>query len=539
VFAGIDERAALTMIRKILIANRGVIASRIIRTCRRLGISTVSVYSDADKESPHARLADEAVSLGPSNGPQVYMDRERMLEAGRLTNADAVHPGCDFLAADADFAAACEDSGLTFIGPSPDILRAGPKARELARSRGIRVASEPPDPAARQIEFQILGDKHGNVIHLIERDGSIQSDGRKLFSESPSPSLSDDLRARMGETAVMLAREIGYYSAATVQFLLTPSGEFHYLGGEPFLSAEHAVTEAATGLHLIELQIEVAEGRRLPGKVPRANGHAIVAGLYTADAPGADLAKRTLHVWNPPPGSNDLRIDAGVGEGMQVPPYDPLLAELICLDTVRDAAIRKLGQSLKCMWVGGVETNQEVLIQILESQDFRDGNFHVGFLESHPLKPRTDEASDLLFAAAWVLYFENSRHAQRSILTGVPPHYRNTPYRDPFMTLRMGTTELAVSWRRLSQTRYLLRSGGAELDGEVLEFQPGAMSVVISGIRREFQFREIPDTVFVHSSLGSRVIHRLPRYPRPEKSAAVQSQTVRGPSKSMASSVKT
>ena len=269
------------MIHKILIADRGVSALRILSTCRRLGIKSVAVYSDIEKESPHAHLADEAVPLGPAHGSPAL----RLIEAARRTEADAVHPGCGSLAADADFAAACETSGLTFIGPSSKHLRAGLNAKEVAQTLGISVAPDRGDPDARLIEFQILGDQHGNAIHLFEREASISRDGRTFLCESPAPSLDGDLRARMAETAMKLAREIGYQSAATVRFLLTPGGDFLYLEGEPFLSAEHPVTEAVTGLDLVQLQIEIAEGRRLPIEVPRACGHAIGASLHAADAP--------------------------------------------------------------------------------------------------------------------------------------------------------------------------------------------------------------------------------------------------------------
>jgi propionyl-CoA carboxylase alpha chain len=501
------------MIRKILIANRGVSALRIMRTCRRLGIGPVAVYSDDDKESPHARLADEAVSLGPSNGPQVYVDRVRLLDAARRAQVDAVHPGCGFLAADADFAAACETSGLTFIGPSSELLQARAKAQEVAARQEIPVvpAGSWPDAAStwRQIDFQVVGDKHGHVISLCERDVSIQKHRRTLLSESPSPALTDDLRARIQETAVTVAREIGYHNAATVQFLLTPSGEFHWLGIEPFLSSEHAVTEAAIGLDLVELQIAVAEGRRLPDQQPRARGHAIAAALYADEAPGTRSATRTFHVWNPPPETCDLRIDAGAEEGMRVMPFDPLLAQFICADSVRDGAIRKLSQALKTVWAGGVQTDQELLLQVLASQEFQDGNCRLGFLEPYHLKTEADGAHDIFFAAAWALYFVSSRCAQRTILPEVSPNYRNNPCRDPSMTLRIGTKELTISWRHLGRNRYLFHSGESELDGELLALRDGTLAVVLGGIRRDFRFREVADDFFVHSPLGSQVIQLL------------------------------
>jgi propionyl-CoA carboxylase alpha chain len=555
----------MTLIRKILIADRGVIAQRIVRTCRRLGIISVAVFSDADKEAPHARLADEAVALDPPSGPpltkggiqgglEAYRDAPRLLEAARRAEVDAVHPGCGHLAADADFSAACETAGLTFIGLSSGVLRACLTAREFVRNRGIPIASDPGQPAARQIEFQIVGDKQGNVVHVFERDASLQKNGRKLLVECPAPSLNDDVRARMGKTALDLAREIGCDNAATVQFLLTPSGEFQWLGIEPFLSAEHAVTEAAAGIDLVELQLVVAEGRRLRDQVPGIRGNAIEAVLYADDAPekgsatlpsppcpspGADATRlarrgegRRLHVWDPPAENSDLRIDAGVEEGTA--PLDPLLAALTCSDTVRDGAIRKLTQALKTLWAEGVTNNRALLLQALDSQEFRDGKLRLGFLDNYPLQISADETSDSVFAAACVLYLENSQHAQRVVLPGIPPNYRNNPYRDPSTTLRIGTTDLTMSWRCLGRNRYALKAGTRAIDVEVVALRPGGMSVILDGILREFQFREVGEELFVRAPIGSRVIRQLSRYPEPAKAPSAGPRTVPDRGKSAA-----
>jgi propionyl-CoA carboxylase alpha chain len=516
------------MIRKILIADRGVSALRILSTCRRQGIKSVAVYSDVDKDSPHARLADESVPLGAAEAPPA----PRLLEAARRTGADAVHPGCGSVAADADFAAACETSGLTFIGPSSNHLRTGFKAKEATGSRGVSVAADRGYSEARLIEIPILGDQHGNLIHLFDRDVSLQKDGRKLFSESPATSLDSDLRARMAQAAVQLARENGYYGAATFRFLLKPGGDFSCLEGEPFLSTEHAVTEAATGLDLVQLQIEIAEGRPLPVEIPGICGHAIGASLYAGDAAGVESAPRTLHVWDPPSATHAVRIDAAVAEG--VPPTDPLLAQVIAIDAARDGAIRKLSRAFEALWIGGVTTNQELLLQALKSPEFQDGKVRLGFLNDYPLQVRAEEASDIIYAAAWVLYFEGSRYAQRTLLPGVPPNYRNNPSRDPSMTLRIGSRDLAISWRRVGQNRYRIHSGKTDLDGEVLALRPGTMSVVLDGILREFRFREVGEVVYVHSSLGSQVIQRLSRYSRSETVPATEPQVITGPKKTVA-----
>jgi acetyl/propionyl-CoA carboxylase alpha subunit len=522
------------MIRKMLIATRGVIGQRIVRTCRRLGISCVGVFSDADRNAPHASLADEAAALGPANGQEAYMHTARLLEAARQTGVDAIHAGCGSLAANADFAADCEAAGLTFVGLSSGVLKACLTARELVERRGIPITSGPGDPAARQIEFQIVADKHGNVAQVFERDASLNKKGRKFLVECPAPLLSDDLRARMAETALDLAGEIGCDNAVTVHFQVMRSGEFQWLGIEPFLSPEHSVTEMAAGLDLAELQIAAAEGRRLPDKMPVIRGHTIGALLYADDTPASDSAtltsppgppirgeRRRLHVWDPPAGTSDLRIDGGVEEGTQVPPSDPLLAGFICSDTVREGAIRKLSHALKTLCVEGVPNNQELLLQALDSTEFWDGKLRVGFLDNYPLPTTTDETSDSLFAAALVLYVENSRHAQRSLLPGVPPNYRNNPYRDPSTTLRIGTRDLTIDWRRVGENRYALKAGTRAVDAEVVALRPGAMSLILDGILREFQFREIDQEFFVRAPMGARVIQQPPRYPDPVKAPPV------------------
>jgi hypothetical protein len=226
-----------------------------------------------------------------------------------------------------------------------------------------------------------------------------------------------------------------------------------------------------------------------------------------------------LHVWQPPPATGELRIDTGVAEGMQVSPLDLLLAQLIAVDALRDGAIRKLSHALEALWIGGVSTNQALLLQVLKG------------LNNYPLAMPAQEVSDIVFAAACLLYLECSRHEQQAFLPGVPPGYRNNPYRDPSMTLRLGARDLALSWRRVSRNQYRIYSGQTELDGEVLALRPGTMSVVLDGVLRVFRFREVGEEVYVHSSLGSRVILRLSPYTRPETAPAVQAPTLPGPSK--------
>src|SRR5215470_750511 len=384
----------MSAFRRILIANRGEIALRIMRSCHAMGIEAVGVYSDFDHDAPHVRHADLAVPIGPAAARDSYLDIAAILSAARRTGADAIHPGYGFLAENAAFAAACEEAGTAFIGPRSSVIRTmGSKAqaRKIAQEAGVpvapagtegdfaklgfpilikasaggggrgmrivRSAAEFKDAfaaargeaerafadgtllvekyveGARHVEIQIFGDHHGNLIHLFERDCSIQRRHQKIIEESPSPAVPPELRQRMAEAALALGRKIGYTNAGTVEFLLAPSGEFYFIEVNTRIQVEHPVTEMVTGLDLIRLQIEIAQGGKLPAQ-PLENatqGHAIEARLYAED-PGNNFlpSTGTLHVWQPPQAVSGVRVDSGVAEGTEIGVYyDPLLAKVI------------------------------------------------------------------------------------------------------------------------------------------------------------------------------------------------------------------
>ncbi|HET9838807.1 MAG TPA: biotin carboxylase N-terminal domain-containing protein, partial [Candidatus Angelobacter sp.] len=423
--------------RKILIANRAEIAVRIARTCREMGISSVAVYSDADRDALHVRVVDQAVPIGAAAPRESYLNIEKIIAAARKAGADAIHPGYGFLAENADFAAACEAAGIVFIGPRADVIRTmGSKieGRKLAQAAGVPVVPEPAEnefpklikasaggggrgmrvvrsaaeykdalraaageaerafgegtllvekyiEGARHVEVQILGDHHGNAMHLFERDCSVQRRHQKVIEESPSPAVTPELRQRMCEAALALARKIGYTNAGTFEFLLSPSGEFHFIEANTRIQVEHPVTEMVTGLDLIRLQIEIAQGGRLPKETPQQSGHAIEARLYAEDPANGFLPSAgKLHVWNPPAGVAGLRIDSGVEEGAEVGVYyDPLLAKVLAHGAARESAIRKLTYALKHFAAQGVETNREFLIRVLEHEEFRAGRAHTAF----------------------------------------------------------------------------------------------------------------------------------------------------------------
>jgi geranyl-CoA carboxylase alpha subunit len=440
-------------IHKVLVANRGEIACRIISTARAKGYRTVAIYSEADAHALHVRLADEAVLIGPGPATQSYLNIERVIGAAQRTGADALHPGYGFLSERAAFAEACSAAGLTFVGPDADAIRImGDKAeskrrmaaagvpcvpgylgddqadgvfvREAERigypimvkasagggGRGMRLVHDPGAlPAAlqtarseaqaafgdgrllleravvepRHVEIQVFGDRHGNVIHLGERDCSVQRRHQKVVEEAPSPAVDAELRARMGQAAVRAAAAICYVGAGTVEFLLAPDGDFYFLEMNTRLQVEHPVTEMVTGLDLVALQLIVAEGRPLPvvQEAVTLSGHAIEVRLYAED-PASNFLPQTgdIAVWEPATGDG-LRIDHGLRVGAAVSAfYDPMLAKVIAWGADRDEARRRLLRGVEDTRLFGVATNRAFLAATLRNPEFAAGKATTGFI---------------------------------------------------------------------------------------------------------------------------------------------------------------
>ena len=470
-----------TPFRKILIANRGEIALRIMRTARRLGYSVVAVYSGADGDAMHVREADEAVCIGGALPAQSYLRIEAIIRAAKSAGADAVHPGYGFLAENEDFAAACRDAELVFIGPSPEAIKAmgnkaGAKAIMQAAGvpcvpgyqgadqsaavmlaeaqkigfpvmikavaggggRGMRLA---PDAAAfpdllrsarseaqgafgdptvileraiidpRHIEIQVFGDRTGNAIHLGERDCSVQRRHQKLIEEAPSPAVSPELRARMGAIAVKAVQSIGYEGAGTLEFLLDGDGNFYFMEMNTRLQVEHPVTEAITGLDLVELQLRVARGEPLRLKQDDIifSGHAIEVRLCSEDA-GHDFLPQSgrMALWQMP---DDLRVEHALQSGSEIPPfYDSMVAKLIAHGATRDETRRKLIRGLEHAVAFGVTTNQAFLAACLRHPVFAAGEATTAFIGQNRDDLLTlDEASDVALAA--LLLYVTDRHA--------------------------------------------------------------------------------------------------------------------------------
>lgn len=555
--------------KKILIANRGEIAVRIMRTCREMGIESVAVYSDYDCDALHVRLADVAVPIGGAAAKESYLNIEKIIAAARLTGADAIHPGYGFLAENTAFAAACEDAGIVFIGPRASVIAAlGSKseARKLAQEAGVPVVPTPAEnefpklikaslggggrgmrivnsagefkeafaaakgeaerafgdgalllekyiEGARHVEVQIFGDHHGDVMHLFERDCSVQRRHQKIIEESPSPEVTPEIQSRMTDAAVALARKVGYTNAGTVEFLLAPSGDFYFIEVNTRIQVEHPVTEMVTGLDLIRLQIEIAQGGKLPAAQPEQTGHAIEARLYAED-PANDFLPSTgiLHVWRPPETSSGLRIDSGVEEGSEIGVfYDPLLAKVIAHADDRESAIRKLSHALRNFAAQGLRTNREFLIAMLESEEFQSGRAHTGF--QLPFSSAADEKLDRVFCSVTRAYIERTEHAHRSILPSIPPRFRNNPTAAPAMKFAVGKSE------------YQVVAGNAAV--ETIGFGQDHVDVLVEEVRYRFKFQQHGADYYVRSTLGQRTVTRLPRFP--EKAPSEKHQSANSP----------
>ena len=470
-------------IKKILIANRGEIAVRVMRACRELGIKTVAIYSDADRAALHVRTADEAYPVGAPPARESYLDIAKVLDAAKKSGADAIHPGYGFLSEKAEFARACDAAGIIFIGPPADAIDAmGDKTRARIKMQAAGVPVVPGDngptgrgfPSAeaalesalkiglpvmlkasaggggkgmrlvddekkfvaayqgaqreakgafgddavylekavirpRHVEIQVFADAHGNTVHLFERDCSIQRRHQKVIEEAPSPAVTPELRAKMGEVAVRAAAAVNYVGAGTCEFLLAEDGSFYFLEMNTRLQVEHPVTEMITERDLVRLQIAVANGEKLPFKQEdlKVHGAAIECRIYAEDplkflpSPGKIVQYRQ-------PMGPFVRDDSGVYEGSEISVfYDPMISKLITWGATRQEALDRMERALKEYRVGGIKTNLAFHRRVLRNEDFRAGKYSTAFIEQHKaelLKPLelsdSDDALDAALAAA-------------------------------------------------------------------------------------------------------------------------------------------
>ena len=492
------------MFKKILVANRGEIACRVMRTAKKMGIATVAVYSDADARSPHVLMADEAVRLGPAPAAESYLLAELILDAAKVTGADCIHPGYGFLSERESFARACADAGIAFVGPPPNAIAAmGDKieSKKLAKAagvnvvpgflgeiadtdeavkiagdigypvmmkasaggggKGMRLAYSEQDVregfeatkreglasfgddrvfiekfilSPRHIEIQVMGDQHGNILYLGERECSVQRRHQKVVEEAPSPFVTPEMRKSMGEQAVALARAVGYYSAGTVELIVsgadTTGQGFYFLEMNTRLQVEHPVTEAITGLDLVELMIRVAAGEALPltQEQVQLNGWAIENRVYAEDPYRGFLPSIGRLVHYDPPESTDtpygetatdayVRVDDGVAEGGEVSMfYDPMIAKLITWAPTREAAIDEQIAALDAFEIDGPGNNLDFLSALMQHPRFRSGNITTGFIaEEYPEGFHGAPASvDLLTSLAAIAAFAATAEADRA-----------------------------------------------------------------------------------------------------------------------------
>ncbi len=475
-----------TLIRKVLVVNRGEIAVRVIRACRELGgIHTVAVYSDADREALHVRYADEAYNIGAPAPRESYLCIDKLIDVARRSGADAIHPGYGFLSERADFAQAVIDAGLTWIGPSPDaIAKMGDKlaAREIVQKagvsvvpgtppglndgalrheaekigfplmvkaaaggggKGMRIVREPDQlvsalasahreaeaafgdgtvylekllEGARHIEFQILADEYGNTIHLGERECSIQRRHQKLFEESPSPFMDEELRARMGTAAVRAAEAVNYVNAGTIEFLVTPEKKFYFLEMNTRLQVEHPVTELVTGIDLVKEQIRIARGRRMgPVDGVTFSGWAVECRINAEDPYNnflPSVGEVTLHIAPTGPG---IRLDSGIYAGYEVTPYyDSMLAKLIAWGETRGEALLRMRRALSEYKIMGLKTNLPFHQKLIDSTRFLAGRYDTQFVDGfmQELQGEDDNTSQDRVEAAAILA-TLVEHAQR------------------------------------------------------------------------------------------------------------------------------
>ncbi|MGN8273890.1 acetyl/propionyl/methylcrotonyl-CoA carboxylase subunit alpha [Pseudomonas sp. SMN5] len=560
---------------KILIANRGEIACRIQRTAQALGYRTVAVYSEADADALHVRMADEAVLIGPAPVQLSYLDQPAILDAARRTGADAIHPGYGFLSENAGFARACGEAGLVFIGPSAEAIELmGSKRRSkiamvaagvpciagyqgsaqdddtLRREaerigyplmikasaggggRGMRLVQRPEDLPdllriarsealhgfgngelileqalidPRHVEVQIFGDHHGQLIHLGERDCSIQRRHQKVIEEAPCPVMTAELRQAMGEAALMAGRAVNYVGAGTVEFLLASNGRFNFLEMNTRLQVEHPVTELITGLDLVAWQLDVAAGLPLPLSQSQLQlcGHAMQARLYAED-PSADFLPQTgqLVGWEPPI-REGVRTDHGLLEGQAVTPfYDPMLGKLIAHGATREEARRKLLRAVEDCVLLGMQSNQRLLVGLLAHPRFIDADFGTGFIGQHfteltalrsaePCAEQVAIATALFYHATYALHAPGLGGWRNN--AGATLHYR----------IGVGEHDWSLTLTAETDGTLNIRCAGQSIGLKLLAVDRRRATLIINGVRQHHDWRLDGSNLWLSARPGS------------------------------------
>jgi propionyl-CoA carboxylase alpha chain len=559
----------------LLVANRGEIARRVMRSARAMGIRCVAVYVDADAAAPHVADADEAVRLATS-----YLDGKAILDAARASGAGAIHPGYGFLSENAAFAAGVVEAGRVWVGPPPEAIeRMGDKlaAKALAAELGVPLLRGSSDPSAgdtigfpllvkavaggggkgmrivrapadlpeavaaarreaaggfgddrvflerylaraRHIEIQILGDRHGNLVHLGERECSIQRRHQKIVEESPSPRVDAALRARMGDAALSLARALDYESAGTVEFLVDDAtGEFFFLEVNTRLQVEHPVTEAVTGIDLVREQLRVAAGEPLgyPQDEIAFTGAAIEVRLYAEDPANEFLpATGTLAAFEPA-ATPAVRWEAGVATGTRIgTEFDPMLAKVIAHAPTRREAAGRLALALERVHLGGVTTNRDFLVAVLRTPSFLSGDTTTDFIERvAPARARELSGDELERAAQLAaLWLQGRNRADAGVLASLPTGWRNARMPDQRAVFERDGSQIAVSYRSLRDGRFRFGSGA---HARIHAWSPDAIDAEVEGRRARARITQRGDRVWVGGPRGDVELTRVPRFPIP------------------------
>ncbi|WP_334127979.1 acetyl-CoA carboxylase biotin carboxylase subunit [Sneathiella sp.] len=573
----------------ILVANRGEIAVRVMRTAKSLGYRTIAVYSEADAKALHVAMADEAVLIGAAPVQQSYLDKEKILAAAKATGAEAIHPGYGFLSENADFARACEAAGIVFIGPTAEAIdlmgnKAAAKRRMIAANvpcvpgyedpdqsdatliaaakkigfpimvkaaaggggRGMRLVQDEKNLVAalgsarsealnafgsdelilekaiiepRHVELQVFADTHGNVIHLGERDCSVQRRHQKVVEEAPCPVMTEELRARMGQAAVEAARSINYRGAGTVEFLLDAAGEFYFLEMNTRLQVEHPVTEMITGLDLVALQIRVAQGETLgiAQEDVRLTGHAIEVRLYAEDTT-QDFLPCTGRITRWLPAELDgVRFDSGIGTGQEISPfYDPMIAKVIAYGDSRETARHRLIEALKETVLFGLTTNRGFLIDILAEEKFARGEATTAFIgelfDESRLAAKAPADGEVAMAA--VLLYEVERNRAREAAIFVDAELLNWSSASPLISRYIfDAVEEAIDTTVSPQSdgSYEVTVRGNKVTIEVVNRGANRAQLTVDGKRQRVHFDAAEEGIIglTHEGRTYRLVNRL------------------------------
>ena len=582
----------ITPIRRLLVANRGEIARRILRTAHQMGIATVAVYADGDADAPFVHEADSAIALGGRSAADSYLHSDKLIEACRRSGADALHPGYGFLSENAAFADAVIAAGLVWVGPPPDAIRqigdklaakrlmqslgvptllaheldaAADEADTLAAAarigypvlikasaggggRGMRVVEQPDGlmsaiasarreatasfsngtvfierwlARSRHVEIQLLGDRHGTLLHLFERECSIQRRHQKIIEEAPSPAVDAELRERLSQAALTAARAIGYHSTGTAEFLLS-GREFFFLEVNTRLQVEHPVTEMITGIDLVREQIRVAEGEPLGyGQADlRIGGHAIEARLCAEDPSRHFLpSPGKVDVWQPAAGEG-LRYDSGVESGSVIGvEFDPMIAKVIAHAPTRREAAAKLARALQSTRLQGLRHNRDFLVATLRTPAFLAGDTCTDFIERvQPAAQRQPSDSELDCAAiACALWSRARRRAAARLHSGIPGGFRNSVMPPETVSFQAGGHALALTYRLRRDGRFDITLAQRSAVAELLACDAESIDLLIDDQRWRHRITALGDRRLVHGPGGDLELLELPRHPLPER----------------------